>query len=166
MANLTMAQLAELPLSSPILLNLYTSFVVAITAALAIWGPTILSAIVERARDATGSSSDPDESNEEESKDDKDKEEDKEEDKSKKLWKRKNQIWAYAWEDVERPKKDTEDEDASMVFLAINRTWGRNSSIHDDHLWIEVNSAPLAELLRFEFKHVEGLIEDKPGIDA
>ncbi|KAG8747180.1 hypothetical protein FRC12_014136, partial [Ceratobasidium sp. 428] len=37
---------------------------------------------------------------------------------------------------------------------------------HDDHLWIQVNTAPLIELLRFEFKHVEGLVDDKPGIDA
>ncbi|KAL5634679.1 hypothetical protein ACGC1H_002653 [Rhizoctonia solani] len=53
-----------------------------------------------------------------------------------------------------------------MLFFAINRSWGRNNSVRDDHLWIQINSPPLAELLRFEFKHVEGLLEDKPGIDA
>jgi hypothetical protein len=97
MAGPTMAQLFELPLSSPVLLNLYTSFVVAITAALAIWGPSIISTLIERAREATGSSSTSEESTDsaEGEKKDKDKEsedKDKEEDKDKK-WKRKNQVW-------------------------------------------------------------------------
>lgn len=34
----------------------------------------------------------------------------------------------YGWEDVERPKTTDSDDDANMVFLAINRTYGRNSS--------------------------------------
>ncbi|KAG8740886.1 hypothetical protein FRC10_003801 [Ceratobasidium sp. 414] len=168
MAGLTMAQLAELPLSSPIVLNLYTSFVVAITAALAIWGPTILTAVVERAREVAGSGSSSEENTEnkeDENKDKENKEEDKSEEDKDKKWKRKSQIWSYGWEDIDRPKT-AENDDANMVFLAISRTYGRSSSVHDDHLWIEVNSPPLIELLRFEFKHVEGLVDDKPGIDA
>ncbi|QRW04247.1 AAA family ATPase [Ceratobasidium sp. AG-Ba] len=166
MAGPTISQLAELPLSSPVLLNIYTSLVVVITAALAIWGPTVLSAIIERAREVTAASPEESKENEEENKD-KENEEDKDkDDKGKdKKWKRKNQVWTYGWEDVDRPKP-SEDDDSSMVFIAINRTWGRTSNIHDDHLWIQVNSLPLIELLRFEFKHVEGLVDDHPGIDA
>ncbi|KAG8709167.1 hypothetical protein FRC08_018505 [Ceratobasidium sp. 394] len=91
-----MAQLAELPLSSPIILNLYTSFVVAITAALAIWGPAILTAALERAREITGSSSSGEENTEDkedENKDKENKDEDKSEEEKNKKWKRKNQIW-------------------------------------------------------------------------
>ncbi|KAG8740354.1 hypothetical protein FRC12_016030 [Ceratobasidium sp. 428] len=128
MANLTMAQLAELPLSSPILLNLYTSFIVAITAALAIWGPNILSTIIERAKEVTSSDPAPEENTENKEDEEKDKEDkDDSEDKNKK-WKRKNQIWVYGWEDVERPKSTDSDDEAAMTFLAINRTYGRNSS--------------------------------------
>ncbi|KAF8604161.1 P-loop containing nucleoside triphosphate hydrolase protein [Ceratobasidium sp. AG-I] len=169
MADPTLRHLSSLPLSSPVLLNLYTFCVVAITAALAIWGPQVLSSLIERAKGVTGS--DAEESTEAETEDkDKDKEKDdkekeKEENKEKK-WKRKNQVWSYGWEDIERPKASEDNDDANMVFLAINRTYGRNSIVHDDHLWIEVNSVPLIELLRFEFKHVEGLVDDKPGIDA
>ncbi|KAG8707329.1 hypothetical protein FRC08_000581 [Ceratobasidium sp. 394] len=91
-----MAQLAELPLSSPIILNLYTSFVVAITAALAIWGPAILTAALERAREIAGSSSSEEENTEDkedENKDKENKDEDKSEEEKNKKWKRKNQIW-------------------------------------------------------------------------
>ncbi|KDN48668.1 hypothetical protein RSAG8_02655, partial [Rhizoctonia solani AG-8 WAC10335] len=154
---------SNIPLSSPALLNIYTLCVVIITASLAIWGPQILSSVVERAKEAV-SSKQADESADSKTDEEKDKEEKKSDEPTKK-WKRKDQIWDYGWEDVDRPK-NTDDDDANMVFFAINRSWGRNSSIRDDHLWIQINSPPLAELLRFEFKHVEGLLEDKPGIDA
>ncbi|CAE6420488.1 unnamed protein product [Rhizoctonia solani] len=153
----------NVPLSSPALLNLYTLCVVVITASLAIWGPHILSSVIERAKEAVSSNQ---ESENSESKTDEEKEkEEKKSDEPEKRWKRKNQVWEYGWEDVDRPK-NTDEDDANMLFFAINRSWGRNSSVRDDHLWIQVNSPPLAELLRFEFKHVEGLLEDKPGIDA
>ncbi|KAH7341493.1 hypothetical protein B0J17DRAFT_646777 [Rhizoctonia solani] len=153
----------NIPLSSPALLNLYTLCVVIITASLAIWGPHILSSIIERAKEAVSSSQ---ESEKSDSKDDEEKDnEEKKSDEPEKKWKRKNQVWEYGWEDVDRPK-NTDEDDANMLFFAINRSWGRSSNIRDDHLWIQINSLPLAELLRFEFKHVEGLLEDKPGIDA
>ncbi|CAE7135438.1 unnamed protein product [Rhizoctonia solani] len=154
---------SNIPLSSPALLNLYTLCVVIITASLAIWGPQILSAVIERAKEAT-SSKQADESSDSKTDEEKDKEEKKSEEPTKN-WKRKNQVWDYGWEDVDRPK-NTDDDDANMLFFAINRSWGRNSNIRDDHLWVQINSRPLAELLRFEFKHVEGLLEDKPGVDA
>ncbi|CUA68531.1 ATP-dependent zinc metalloprotease FtsH homolog (chloroplast) [Chlorella vulgaris] [Rhizoctonia solani] len=154
---------SSIPLSSPALLNLYTLCIVIITASLAIWGPQILSSVVERAKEVV-SSNQSDESNDSKTDEDKDKDEKKSDEPTKK-WKRKTQIWDYGWEDVDRPK-NTDDDDKDMLFFAINRSWGRNSNIRDDHLWIQINSPPLAELLRFEFKHVEGLLEDKPGIDA
>ncbi|KAF8699278.1 ATPase family various cellular activities (AAA), partial [Rhizoctonia solani] len=155
------------PLSSPVVLNLYTLCVVIITATLAIWGPHILSAVIERAKEAVSSKTE-DENTDSTTNEEKDKEEKKSDEPAKK-WKRKNQVWFivrdYGWEDVDRPK-NTDEDDANMLFFAINRSWGRNSDTRDDHLWIQINSPPLAELLRFEFKHVEGLLEDKPGIDA
>ncbi|QRW18211.1 hypothetical protein RhiXN_03135 [Rhizoctonia solani] len=151
------------PLSSPVVLNLYTLCVVIITATLAIWGPHILSAVIERAKEAVSSKTE-DENTDSTTNEEKDKEEKKSDEPAKK-WKRKNQVWDYGWEDVDRPK-NTDEDDANMLFFAINRSWGRNSDTRDDHLWIQINSPPLAELLRFEFKHVEGLLEDKPGIDA
>lgn len=81
-----------------------------------------------------------------------------------KKWKRKNQIWRYGWEDVEPPQA-RENKDRDLIFVAIERSWGRNSG-REDYMWIEVNSHPLTELLRFEFKHLEGLLDDEPGIDA
>ncbi|CAE6447028.1 unnamed protein product [Rhizoctonia solani] len=162
MADHTRTAWSSIPLSSPVLLNLYTLCVVVITASLAIWAPQILSSVIERAKEAV-SSKQTDESGDSKTDEDKDKEE--KSDEPTKKWKRKNQIWDYGWEDVDRPK-NTDDDDVDMLFFAINRSWGRNSSIRDDHLWIQINSPPLAELLRFEFKHVEGLLEDKPGIDA
>ncbi|KAJ1307821.1 hypothetical protein OPQ81_001902 [Rhizoctonia solani] len=155
---------SNIPLSSPALLNLYTLCVVIITASLAIWGPQILSSVVERAKDAV-SSKESEESADSKTDEEKDKEE-KKTDEPEKKWKRKTQIWDYGWEDVDRPKNTEDDDDAKMLFYAINRSWGRNSSVRDDHLWIQINSPQLAEFLRFEFKHVEGLLEDKPGIDA
>lgn len=96
MADPTLRHLSSLPLSSPVLLNLYTFCVVAITAALAIWGPSILSSLIERAKAVTGSGSSSEDSTEAEGEDkDKDKDEkekEKEENKEKK-WKRKNQVW-------------------------------------------------------------------------
>ncbi|CAE6409337.1 unnamed protein product [Rhizoctonia solani] len=154
---------SNIPLSSPVVLNLYTLCVVIITASFAIWGPQILSAVIERAKEAVASKKE-DENTDSTSDEDKDKEENKTDEPTKK-WKRKNQIWDYGWEDVDRPK-NTDEDDANMLFFAINRSWGRSSDIRDDHLWVEINSPPLVELLRFEFKHVEGLLEDKPGIDA
>lgn len=96
MADPAPPPLSSLPLSSPVLLNLYTFCVVAITAALAIWGPQVLSSLIERAKEVTGSSSSSEDTtnaggdDKEKEKDEKEKE--KEENKDKK-WKRKNQVW-------------------------------------------------------------------------
>lgn len=94
MADPTLRHLSSLPLTSPVLLNLYTFCVVAITAALAIWGPQVLSSLIERAKGITGSSSEESTETENEDKDkEKDeKEKEKAENKEKK-WKRKNQVW-------------------------------------------------------------------------
>ena len=96
MADPTLRHLSTLPLSSPVLLNLYTFCVVAITAALAIWGPQFLSSLIERAKGINSSDSQESTQTEDENKDkDKEKEEkekEKAENKEKK-WKRKNQVW-------------------------------------------------------------------------
>ncbi|CCO32451.1 hypothetical protein BN14_06511 [Rhizoctonia solani AG-1 IB] len=163
MADHARSPWTSIPLSSPVVLNLYTLCVVIITASFAIWGPQILSSVIEHAKEAVSSKKE-DENTDSTTDEDKDKEEKKTDEPAKK-WKRKNQIWEYGWENVDRPK-NTDEDDADMLFFAINRSWGRSSDVRDDHLWIEINSPPLAELLRFEFKHVEGLLEEKPGIDA
>lgn len=43
-------------------------------------------------------------------------------------------IRSYGWEDVDRPKP-TDNDDASMVFLAINRTYGRTNNGTDISAW-------------------------------
>ncbi|KAJ1307834.1 hypothetical protein OPQ81_001916 [Rhizoctonia solani] len=167
MASSMASALPSVTLSPPTLLRLYTLCVVATTASLAIWGPQLMSSIRDLARTSTTSST-ADSQPQTESSEEKPTEEKKEatttESKGKR-WKRKNQIWRYDWEDVEPPQaREKEDED--IVFVAIERSWGRNSS-REDFMWIEINSRPLKELLTHEFKHLEGLRDDdEPGIDA
>ncbi|CAE6492371.1 unnamed protein product, partial [Rhizoctonia solani] len=162
MASSMASALPSVTLSPPTLLRLYTLCVVATTASLAIWGPQLVSSI----RDFARSSAPPDPEPQAESSEEQTTEEKQEpatENKDKK-WKRKNQIWRYGWEDVEPPQA-REKEDKDLIFVAIERSWGRNSG-REDYMWIEINSHPLTELLRFEFKHIEGLLDDEPGIDA
>ncbi|KAH7341481.1 P-loop containing nucleoside triphosphate hydrolase protein [Rhizoctonia solani] len=149
--------LPKVTLSPPTLLKLYTLCVVATTASAAIWGPQLISSIGDFARQGISSDSEP---QPEEEATEKEKEGMTENNK----WKRKNQIWKYGWEDVEPPEA-REKEDKDIVFVAIKRSYGGYSG-QEDHLWIEVNSWPLTELLRFEFKHIETLIDDEPGLDA
>ncbi|CAE6483941.1 unnamed protein product [Rhizoctonia solani] len=162
MASSMASTLPSVTLSPPTLLRLYTLCVVATTASLALWGPQLMSSIRDFARPGTSPDPEPQvESSEEQATEEK--QETVTENKDKK-WKRKNQIWRYGWEDVEPPQA-REKEDKDLVFVAIERSWGRNSG-REDHLWLEINSHPLIELLRFEFKQLEGLLDDEPGIDA
>ncbi|CAE6409250.1 unnamed protein product [Rhizoctonia solani] len=145
-------------LSPPTLLRLYTICVVATTASLAIWGPQLMSSIRDLAYPGTTPDPDPGpKSSEEQST------EEKVTENQGKKWKRKTQIWRYGWEDAEPPQA-REKEDKDLVFVAIKR-YGGNSG-REDHVWIELNSQPLTELLRSEFKHLEGLLDDEPGIDS
>ncbi|CAE6479816.1 unnamed protein product [Rhizoctonia solani] len=161
MASSMTSALPSVTLSPPTLLRLYTLCVVATTASLALWGPQLMSSIRDFARPST-----PPEPQAESTEEEQKTEEQKDtpaENKDKK-WKRKNQIWRYGWEDIEPPQA-REKEDQDLVFVAIERSWGRNSG-NEDYMWIQINSHPLTELLRFEFKHLEGLLDDEPGIDA
>ncbi|CAE6527987.1 unnamed protein product [Rhizoctonia solani] len=163
MASSMASALPSVTLSPPTLLRLYTLCVVATTASLAIWGPQLISSIRDFTRPGTTPDPEPESESSEEQPAEEKKETSATEDKAKK-WKRKNQIWRYGWEDAEPPQV-REKEDKDLVFVAIERSWGRNSG-REDYMWIEINSEPLTKLLRFEFKHLEGLLEDEPGIDA
>ncbi|KAG8762421.1 hypothetical protein FRC11_009503 [Ceratobasidium sp. 423] len=163
MASSMASALPSVTLSPPTLLRLYTLCVVATTASLAIWGPQLIFSIRDFARPGTTPDPEPQSESSEEQPTEEKKETPATEEKVKK-WKRKNQIWRYGWEDAEPPQA-REKEDKDLVFVAIERSWGRNSG-RDDYMWIEINSQPLNHLLRFEFKHLEGLLEDEPGLDA
>ncbi|KAH7326843.1 P-loop containing nucleoside triphosphate hydrolase protein [Rhizoctonia solani] len=164
MSSSMASALPNVTLSPPTLLRLYTICVVATTASLAIWGPQLISSIRDFTRPSATSTPEPrPESSEEQPTEEKKETTTATEEKGKK-WKRKNQLWRYGWEDVEPPEA-REKEDKDIVFVAIERTYGRNSS-REDYLWIEINSQPLTGLLRFEFKHLEGLLDDDPGLDA
>jgi Sec-independent protein translocase protein TatA len=91
MADNARSPWTSVPLSSPVVLNLYTLCVVIITASLAIWGPQILSSVIEHAKEAVSSKKE-DENTDSTTDEDKDKEEKKTNEPAKK-WKRKNQIW-------------------------------------------------------------------------
>ncbi|CEL55696.1 hypothetical protein RSOLAG1IB_01708 [Rhizoctonia solani AG-1 IB] len=160
MIGTTASALPSVTLSPPTLLRLYTLCVVATTASLAIWGPQLISSIRDLVHLGTTSDSNPEQ--EPESTGETSAEEKTAENQDKK-WKRKTQIWRYGWEDAESPEtRDKEDKD--LVFVAIKR-YGGNSG-REDHVWIDINSQPLTELLRSEFKHLEGLLDDDPGLDA
>ncbi|KAF8734111.1 ATPase family various cellular activities (AAA), partial [Rhizoctonia solani] len=151
MAGSMSSALPTSALSPPTLLRLYTLCVVVSTASLAIWGPQLVSSVLDLTRPGTTPEPEPESSEEQPA------EEKPAEDKDKK-WKRKTQIW----QDAEPP--EAREKDKGLVFVAIKR-YGGNSG-REDHIWIEINSQPLAELLRSEFKHLEGLLDDDPGMDA
>ncbi|CEL55697.1 hypothetical protein RSOLAG1IB_01709 [Rhizoctonia solani AG-1 IB] len=152
-------------LSPSTLLSLYTLCVVGTTALLAIWGPQLISSIRDLVYTGPilGSNPNPNPSPEPELLVEKPAEEKKEEEQGKK-WKRKTQVWQYGWRDAEPPQV-RKKEDENLVFVAIER-YGGNSG-QEDHMWIEINSQPLNELLKSEFKYLlEGLLDDDPGVDA
>ncbi|KAF8674074.1 P-loop containing nucleoside triphosphate hydrolase protein [Rhizoctonia solani] len=151
MAGSMSSALPTSALSPPTLLRLYTLCVVVSTASLAIWGPQLVSSVLDLTRPGTTPEPEPESSEEQPA------EEKPAEDKDKK-WKRKTQIW----QDAEPP--EAREKDKGLVFVAIKR-YGGNSG-REDHIWIEINSQPLTELLRSEFKHLEGLLDDDPGMDA
>ncbi|CAE6466972.1 unnamed protein product, partial [Rhizoctonia solani] len=155
MASSIASTLPKVTLSPPTLLKLYTLCVVVTTASLAIWGPQIISSIGDRLTTSSDSEAQPDEETTEK---------EKEDTTGNNKWKRKNQIWKYGWEDIEPPEA-REKEDKDIVFVAIKRSYGGYSG-QEDHLWIEINSWVLTELLRFEFKHNETLLDEDPGLDA
>jgi hypothetical protein len=96
MADPNSFSLTSIPLSSPVLLNLYTLCVVAITAVLAVWGPKVISAALDSAREAVTSKTDSEADTSKTGEEEKEKEkeqDDKKEDETDKKWKRKNQIW-------------------------------------------------------------------------